>query len=56
MSPSMTKPFAKKGLVFTIEPRITNEHGVFNCEELLAVTKTGVEVLTTAPRNISYIH
>jgi Xaa-Pro aminopeptidase len=45
----------EEGLVFTIEPRITNEHGVFNCEELLAVTKTGVDVLTTAPRNISYI-
>ncbi len=45
----------EEGLVFTIEPRITNEYGVFNCEELLAVTKTGVEVLTTAPRNITFI-
>jgi Xaa-Pro aminopeptidase len=46
----------EEGLVFTIEPRVTNEYGVFNCEELLAVTKTGVDVLTTAPRNITYIH
>lgn len=46
----------EEGLVFTIEPRITNEHGVFNIEELLVVTKTGVEVLTTSPRNITYIN
>jgi Xaa-Pro aminopeptidase len=46
----------EEGLVFTIEPRITNENGVFNCEELLVVTKTGVEVLTTSPRNITYIN
>lgn len=45
----------EEGLIFTIEPRITNEHGVFNCEELLLVTKTGVEVLTTSPRNITYV-
>ncbi|HZR02857.1 MAG TPA: Xaa-Pro peptidase family protein [Burkholderiales bacterium] len=44
------------GLVFTIEPRITNDKGVFNCEELLVVTPTGAEVLTTAPRDITYIH
>jgi Xaa-Pro aminopeptidase len=43
------------GLIFTIEPRITNEKGVFNCEELLLVTKTGVDVMTTSPRNITYI-
>ena len=43
------------GLIFTIEPRITNEHGVFNCEELLLVTPGGVEVMTTSPRQISYI-
>jgi Xaa-Pro aminopeptidase len=46
----------EEGLVFTIEPRITNEDGVFNCEELLVVTGTGVEVLTTSPRNITYIN
>ena len=44
------------GLIFTIEPRITNEKGVFNCEELLLVTKTGVDVMTTSPRNITYIN
>ena len=43
------------GLIFTIEPRITNEHGVFNCEELLLVTPGGVEVMTTSPRQITYI-
>jgi Xaa-Pro aminopeptidase len=46
----------EEGLAFTIEPRITNQNGVFNCEELLVVTKTGVEVLTTSPRNITYIN
>ena len=46
----------EEGLAFTIEPRITNENGVFNCEELLVVTKTGVDVLTTAPRDITYIN
>jgi Xaa-Pro aminopeptidase len=45
----------EEGLIFTIEPRITNEHGVFNCEELLLVTNSGVDVLTTSPRNITYI-
>jgi Xaa-Pro aminopeptidase len=46
----------EEGLIFTIEPRITNEHGVFNCEELLLVTKSGVEVMTTSPREITYIN
>jgi Xaa-Pro aminopeptidase len=45
----------EEGLIFTIEPRVTNRHGVFNCEELLLVTKTGVEVIPTSPRNITYI-
>ena len=45
----------EEGLVFTIEPRVTNQYGVFNCEEVLVVTKTGVEVMTTSPRNITYI-
>jgi Xaa-Pro aminopeptidase len=43
------------GLMFTIEPRITNEYGVFNCEELLLVTKSGVDVVTNSPRHITYI-
>lgn len=46
----------EEGLVFTIEPRICNQHGVFNCEELLVITGGGVDVLTTAPRDITYIH
>jgi Xaa-Pro aminopeptidase len=45
----------EEGLVFTIEPRVTNQYGVFNCEELLLVSKTGVEVIPTSPRNITYI-
>jgi Xaa-Pro aminopeptidase len=45
----------EEGLVFTIEPRVTNEYGVFNCEEILVVTKTGVEILTKSPRGITYI-
>lgn len=46
----------EEGLVFTIEPRITNESGVFNCEEMLAVTETGVDILTSSPRGITYIN
>jgi Xaa-Pro aminopeptidase len=46
----------EEGLIFTIEPRITNKSGVFNCEELLLVTATGVEVMTTSSRNITYIN
>ena len=46
----------EEGLAFTIEPRVTNKSGVFNCEELLVVTKNGVEVLTTLPRSITYIN
>lgn len=46
----------EEGLAFTIEPRITNRNGVFNCEELLVVTKTGVEVVTDSPRSITYIN
>jgi Xaa-Pro aminopeptidase len=45
----------EEGLMFTIEPRFTNEHGVFNCEELLVVTKDGVDVLTSSPRDLTYI-
>ena len=40
------------GLVFTIEPRFVNEHGIFNCEELVLVTEQGAELLTEAPREI----
>jgi Xaa-Pro aminopeptidase len=46
----------EKGLIFTIEPRITNKQGVFNCEELLLVTETGVEVMTRSPREITFIN
>jgi Xaa-Pro aminopeptidase len=43
------------GLVFTIEPRFVREHGLFNCEEIVAVTPRGAELLTTTPRRITYI-
>lgn len=43
------------GLVFTIEPRFVREHGLFNCEEIVAVTASGAELLTTTPRYITYI-
>jgi Xaa-Pro aminopeptidase len=43
------------GLMFTIEPRITNEYGVFNCEELLLVTANGAEVITSSSRQITYL-
>jgi Xaa-Pro aminopeptidase len=45
----------EEGLVFTIEPRFVREYGLFNCEEIVAVTPNGAELLTTAPRNITYI-
>ena len=40
------------GLVFTIEPRFENEHGIFNCEELVLVTERGGELLTTMARTL----
>ena len=40
------------GLVFTIEPRFVNEHGIFNCEELVLVTERGGELLTTMTRTL----
>ena len=40
------------GLVFTIEPRFVNEHGIFNCEELVLVTERGGELLTTMARTL----
>ena len=40
------------GLVFTIEPRFVNGHGIFNCEELVLVTEYGGELLTTMPRHL----
>lgn len=43
------------GLVFTIEPRFVREHGLFNCEEIVAVTPQGAKLLTTTPRHITYI-
>jgi Xaa-Pro aminopeptidase len=42
----------EEGLVFTIEPRVTTEQGVFECEEILAITANGVDILTTSPRGI----
>ena len=38
------------GLVFMIEPRFVDQHGIFNCEELVLVTERGGELLTEAPR------
>jgi Xaa-Pro aminopeptidase len=45
----------EEGLVFTIEPRFVRDHGLFNCEEIVAVTPRGAELLTTTPRHITYI-
>lgn len=45
----------EEGLVFTIEPRFVRPHGLFNCEEIVAVTSHGAELLTTAPRHVTYI-
>ena len=41
------------GLVFTIEPRFVNEHGIFNCEELVLVNERGGEFLTAMSRILS---
>ena len=46
----------EEGLVFTVEPRFVREHGLFMCEEIVVVTPTGAELLTTTPRNITYIN
>ena len=46
----------EEGLVFTIEPRFVRDHGLFVCEEIIAVTASGAQLLTTAPRHITYIH
>ena len=46
----------EEGLVFTVEPRFVREHGLFNCEEIIAVTPNGAEFLTTTPRHITYIN
>ena len=40
------------GMVFTIEPRFINEHGIFNCEELVLVTDGDAQLLTAAPREL----
>ncbi len=45
----------EEGLIFTIEPRVTNRTGIFNCEEILAITADGVDILTTSPREITSI-
>jgi len=49
------KTLMTPGLVFTIEPRFINEHGIFNCEELVLVTETGGALLTDAPRELRAI-
>ena len=41
------------GLVFTIEPRFVNRHGIFNCEELVLVNERGGELLTDMPRTLA---
>ena len=41
------------GLVFTIEPRFLSRDGIFNCEELVLVTKEGGKFLTEAPRELT---
>jgi Xaa-Pro aminopeptidase len=46
----------EEGLVFTVEPRFVREHGLFMCEEIIAVTPSGPELLTTTPRHITYIN
>jgi len=46
----------EEGLVFTIEPRFMRDHGLFVCEEIIAVTAAGAELLTSSPREITYIH
>jgi Xaa-Pro aminopeptidase len=43
----------KEGLVITLEPRFINDSGVYNCEEVLHVTKKGADVLTTTKRELS---
>ncbi len=45
----------QEGLVFTIEPRVVNDAGIFNCEEELVVCFQGPELLTTAPRELTVI-
>jgi Xaa-Pro aminopeptidase len=34
------------GLVFTIEPRFIDETGVYNCEQIVAITADGPVLLT----------
>jgi Xaa-Pro aminopeptidase len=46
----------EEGLVFTVEPRFMRDHGLFVCEEIIAVTAAGAQLLTDTPRNITYIH
>ncbi len=46
----------EEGLVFTVEPRFVREHGLFMCEEIVAVTPQGAELLTSTPRHVTYIN
>jgi Xaa-Pro aminopeptidase len=42
----------RSGMVFSIEPGVATEYGIFHCEEDVVVTRTGVEVLSDAPRDL----
>ena len=40
------------GMVFTVEPLATREHGIYQAETVVAVTAEGHEVLTGAPTGL----
>ena len=42
-----------QGMVFTVEPLATREHGIYQAETVVAVTAAGHEVLTHAPTALS---
>ena len=37
------------GMVFTVEPLATRDHGIYQAETVVAVTADGYEQLTNAP-------
>ena len=41
------------GMVFTVEPLATREHGIFQTETVVAVTADGYEQLTNAPTTLT---
>jgi Xaa-Pro aminopeptidase len=43
------------GMVITIEPGVAASFGLFHCEEVVAVTATGHEVLSRSPRHLRSI-